>query len=211
MKFNGWIENGYGSHKDPVLRPLDAIECRDAIMTPDGKEPEWPDADVVIGNPPFLGYSRQKATLGDEYTDAVRSLYKGYVPAFADLVCYWFHRTNRLIVSNAISRAGLVATNSIRGGKNRIVLDKIVADSKIYDAWSDEPWIVDGASVRVSLVCFGAKDADISAQLDGELVDSINADLTSAAADLTTATKLASNRRTAFRWRYEEGSFRYSR
>ena len=201
------IENGYGSHKDPVLRPLDAIECRDAIMTPDGKEPEWPETDVVVGNPPFLGYSRQKATLGVEYTNAVRSLYKGHVPAFADLVCYWFYRTNRLIVSNAISRAGLVATNSIRGGKNRVVLDKIVADSKIYDAWSDEPWIVDGATVRVSLVCFGAKDTDFSAKLDGELVDSINADLTSAAADLTTATKLASNRKTAFVGGMKKGAF----
>jgi hypothetical protein len=47
-----------------------------------------------------------------------------------------------------------VATNSIRGGANRRVLDRIVEDSRIFEAWSDEPWIVEGAAVRVSLVCF---------------------------------------------------------
>ena len=41
--------------RDPILKPLDTIECRDAILTPDGTEPDWPMADVVIGNPPFLG------------------------------------------------------------------------------------------------------------------------------------------------------------
>ena len=57
------------------------------------------------------------------------------------------------------SRAGLVATNSIRGGANRRVLDRIGEESRIFGAWSDEPWVVDGAAVRVSLICFGAADA----------------------------------------------------
>ena len=39
----------------PILKPLDTIECRDAILTPDDRESEWPVADIVIGNPPFLG------------------------------------------------------------------------------------------------------------------------------------------------------------
>ena len=38
-----------------------------------------------------------------------------------------------------VSRAGLVATNSIRGGKSRVVIDRIVGESMIYDAWADEP------------------------------------------------------------------------
>ena len=51
-----WMRrNGFNESRDPILKPLDTIECRDAILTPDGKEPEWPKADVVIGNPPFLG------------------------------------------------------------------------------------------------------------------------------------------------------------
>ena len=53
-----WMRrNGFGADTDPILKPLDSIECRDAILAPDGSEPDWPKADVVIGNPPFLGYS----------------------------------------------------------------------------------------------------------------------------------------------------------
>ena len=51
-----WMRrNGFSEARDPILKPLDTIECRDAILTPDGAEPDWPKADVVIGNPPFLG------------------------------------------------------------------------------------------------------------------------------------------------------------
>jgi len=203
-----WMRrNGFRESRDPILKPLETIECRDAILAPDGSEPDWPEADVVIGNPPFLGYSLQRKTLGDEYTNTIRDLYKGYVPAFADLVCYWFYKTGKLMAPNGISGAGLVATNSIRGGKNRVVLDQIVADSKIYDAWPDEPWIVDGAAVRVSLVCFCAKDVDLFAHLNSEPVSRINADLTAEAADLTTAVRLSANRDTAFVGGMKKGAF----
>ena len=50
MRRNGFVEN-----RDPVLKPLDTIECCDAILTVEGEEPDWPEADVIIGNPPFLG------------------------------------------------------------------------------------------------------------------------------------------------------------
>ena len=184
-----WMRrNGFSNTTNPILDPLDTIECRDAILAPDGTEPDWPEADVVIGNPPFLGYSPQRETLGDEYVSAMRSQYKGAVPAFADLVCYWFHKAGRLVASGEVSRAGLVATNSIRGGKNRTVLDHIVEHSMVYDAWADEPWIVDGAAVRVSLVCFGGRDAGLPIRLDGETVVRINADL-SATTDLTAAAR----------------------
>ena len=46
------------------------IECRDAILSPEGGEPEWPQADVVIGNPPFLGGKLLNAHLGEEYVRA---------------------------------------------------------------------------------------------------------------------------------------------
>ena len=203
-----WMRrNGFSEARDPILKPLDTIECRDAILTPDSTEPEWPEADVVIGNPPFLGYSPQREILGDDYTGAVRRVYKGAVPAFADLVCYWFHKAGRLVADNKIARAGLVATNSIRGGRNRTVLDRIVADSVVFDAWSDEPWVVDGAAVRVSLVCFGTKRAGLVGHLDGSAAPRINADLTAATADITTAAKLAGNRGTAFIGGMKKGSF----
>ena len=56
-----WMRrNGFSEARDPILRPLDTIECRDAILTPDDTEPDWPEADVVIGNPPFLGGKLQR-------------------------------------------------------------------------------------------------------------------------------------------------------
>ncbi len=190
-----WMRrNGFAEARDPILKPLDTIECRDAILTQADTEPDWSEADVVIGNPPFLGYSPQRETLGDGYTDAMRRLYEGAVPAFADLVCYWFHKAGRLVADNKIARAGLVATNSIRGGRNRAVLDWIARDSVVFDAWSDEPWVVDGAAVRVSLICFGAERTGLVRHLDGSKTSRINADLTAEGADITTATRLADNR-----------------
>ena len=54
-----WMRrNGFGEARDPILKPLDTMECRDAILAPDGTEPKWPPADAVIGNPPFLGGNR---------------------------------------------------------------------------------------------------------------------------------------------------------
>ena len=203
-----WMRrNGFSESRDPILKPLDTIECRDAILTTEGGEPDWPQADVVIGNPPFLGYSPMREVLGDDYTESVRRLYKGSVPAFADLVCYWFHKAGELVAEGRIARAGLVATNSIRGGRNRSVLDRIVEHGVIFDAWSDEPWVVDGAAVRVSLVCFAPKDAGLPARLDESVVSGINADLTAGTLDLTKAQKLSRNRQTAFLGGYKKGSF----
>ena len=190
-----WMRrNGFSEARDPILKPLDTIECRDAILTPDNTEPDWPPADVVIGNPPFLGTKPMRGVLGNEYTDRMRNVYTGTVPAFADLVCYWFHKAGRAVVDGKVARAGLVATNSIRGGRNRTVLDQIVADAAIFDAWSDEPWVVDGAAVRVSLVCFASQDARYPVHLDGAKVDRIAPDLTAGTADLTKVGRLARNR-----------------
>ena len=63
-----WMRrNGFNESRDPILKPLDTIECRDAILTPEGREPEWPEADVVIGNPPFFGGKLLIRNLGEEY------------------------------------------------------------------------------------------------------------------------------------------------
>jgi type II restriction/modification system DNA methylase subunit YeeA len=106
------------------------------------------------------------------------------VSAEADFVCYWFAKAFEAMRAGRVSRVGLVATNSIRGGANRRVLDPIVAEGKIFEAWSDEPWIIDGAAVRVSLVCFGE---DEKKHLDGHAAQCINADLTELVGDITQA------------------------
>ena len=203
-----WMRrNGFHESRDPILKPLETIECRDAILTPESREPDWPQANVVIGNPPFLGYSPMRRTLGDDYTDKLRGLYDGFVPAFADLVCYWFYKAGELVTRGNISRAGLVATNSIRDGRSRAVLDRIVKDAAIFDAWPDEPWVVDGAAVRVSLVCLAPKDAGLPSHLGGNAVSRINANLTAGAVDLTQAGKLRRNRSTAFIGDQKTGAF----
>ena len=148
-----WMRrNGFAEARDPVLKPLDTIECRDAILAADSTEPEWPAADVVIGNPPFLGGKLLITHLGEDYVSRVFATYAGRVPAEADLVCYWFEKAGRQIASGKTRRAGLVATNSIRGGANRRALQAATDRRRIFEAWSDEPWVIDGAAVRVSLV-----------------------------------------------------------
>ena len=203
-----WMRrNGFQESRDPILKPLETIECRDAILAPDGTEPDWPEADAVIGNPPFLGGSLMREALGDDYTMNLREVYEGFVPGSADLVCYWFHKAGRLVADGGIARTGLVATNSIRGGRNRAVLDRIVAGSAIFDAWSDEPWIVDGAAVRVSLVCSGAKDSGLPVRLDGEEATRINADLTADGVDLAGVARLKDNAGVAFEGDAKGGPF----
>ena len=203
-----WLRrNGFRESRDPVLKPLETVECRDAILAPDGTEPDWPEADVVIGNPPFLGDRVMRGGLGHEYTETLRRTYRGSVPGSADLVCYWFAKAGALVASGAIARAGLVATNSIRGGNNRPVLDRLVADCTIFDAWSDEPWVIDGAAVRVSLVCFAPEDAGLPISLNGDETARIHADLTDVGIDLTRVRRLGRNRAVSFLGVYKNGPF----
>lgn len=200
--------HGYPAPSDPVLRKLDTIECRDAVLAEDGAPATWPAADAIVGNPPFLGTKRQFGTLGVEYTERLRAAYAGRIPGFSDLVCYWFERAREEIIAGRASRAGLVATNSIRGGDNRRVLDRIAADAatSIFEAWADEPWTLDGAAVRVSLVCFGRSDGR-QPWLDGAEVGQINPDLAPGVADLTQARRLPENAGKAFMATIKGGAF----
>lgn len=144
--------------------------------------------------------------LGEAEVARLRAAYAGRVPGGADLVCFWFERAREEVAEGRAERVGLVATNSIRGGANRTVLDRIARDATIYEAWSDEPWVVEGAAVRVSLVCF-AREATPPFRLDGREVPRINPDLTAAAADLTTARRLAENQRLCFQGTIKVGPF----
>ncbi|HOM11959.1 MAG TPA: hypothetical protein PLB41_01410 [Rubrivivax sp.] len=202
------IQRGYGFKTQPVLEPLDHIECRDAVLNADGSEAAWPVADAVVGNPPFVGDKKMRAELGDAYTEALRAAYKGRVPGGADLVCYWFERARTEMAAGRLQRAGLVATNSIRGGRNREVLDAIVKSTRIFEAWSDEPWVNDGAAVRVSLVAFGTTGETPS--LDGQAVAGIGAELSPLTSDslaLSSATPLGENDDAAFQGPTKGGAF----
>ena len=205
--------NGFPGSRKPILDPLETIECRDAILTPEGGESAWPDADVIIGNPPFLGGKRLITNLGEEYVSTMFDVYDGRVPHEADLVCYWFVKAGEHMKGRASKRVGLVATNSIRGGANRGALEGATNGRLIFDAWSDEPWVIDGAAVRVSLVCFSQPDEELAAErrLDGEPADEIYTDLTArrdgTGVDLTKARRLARNAGVAFMGDTKGGPF----
>src|ERR1035441_617705 len=152
-----WLnENGIGWPTEPILRKLDNIQHCDAVLSHDVQgtpiEPEWPEVDCIIGNPPFLGDKKMRAELGDDYVSELRQLYAGRVPGGADLVTFWFERARAQIQAGEAKRVGLLATNSIRMVGNRPVLERILESGGIFMAWSDRPWILDGAAVRVSIV-----------------------------------------------------------
>lgn len=180
------LKNGFAASGSPILKPLETIECRDALMTwqpgvgDEGgqwAEAEWPQADVVVGNPPFLGANKFKRELGADVASALRSVYQGKVDAAADLVAYWFYRLTKLIKNGEVSKGGLVSTSAIRTGNNLSMLHKLVDAIKIFHAYSDLPWELEGASVRVSLICLSGKGKGPSI-LDGQAVPQINSDLT---------------------------------
>jgi type II restriction/modification system DNA methylase subunit YeeA len=132
-----------------------------------------------------------RSELGDVYVEELRALYEGRVPGGADLVTYWIEKAHTQIAASKAHRAGLLATNSIRQGGNRPVLESIIASGGIFMAWSDHPWVLDGAAVRVSLIGFdnGTQEART---LDGIPVEAIHSDLT-ASAKLTSALTLREN------------------
>lgn len=216
------IDHGYEFKTNPVLEPLDHIECRDALLclAADGAaagvgtdvgtgavaEAQWPAADVVIGNPPFLGGSKKRGELGSAYFDALANVFANRVPAGADLVCYWFDKARGCIEAGQLQAAGLVATQSIRAGSNRAVLTALAEPIHIFNAWADEPWVNNGAAVRVSLVCFGVGNRE--AVLNGQPVECIHADLSAGAGlDLTLAQGLKQNLKVSFEGVQKNGPF----
>ena len=205
-----WHEmNGFRYRRNPILTPLDTIRQMDAILGYDGDgnvvEPEWPDAEFIVGNPPFLGSQMLRGNLGDSYVDALYNLYDGRVPGSADIVCYWFEKARAEIERDKCSRAGLLATQGIRGGTSRNALERIKQTGDIFMAYSDHPWVLEGAAVHVSLVGFD-NGAETERELDRISVTTINANLT-AGVDLTQAIKLRENAGKSFQGPVKVGPF----
>jgi len=203
-----WMRrNGFEAGRNPILRPLSNIENRDAVLSEDGTRAEWPDVDAVIGNPPFIGNKKMISELGEDYTTKLRRVWS-HVPGGVDFVCYWFAKAWDMIEAGRLSRAGLVSTNSIRGGANRDILNPVVEHGRIFEAWSDEPWTVDGAAVRVSMICFDGQPGG-PVHLDGSEVQEIFADLSAARGgnDLTKASQIVENLGIAFQGPVKVGPF----
>jgi SAM-dependent methyltransferase len=146
-------------HVNENALPLDNLDANfsigDALIAPDGTRTTWPVADVIIGNPPFLGAKRLKPERGADYVNAVRKLYPE-VPGMADYCVYWFRRAHDHLpvctVDDPVAgRAGLVGTQNIRNNASRIGgLDAICADGTLIEAVDNQPWSGE-ANVHVSI------------------------------------------------------------
>ena len=203
------LSSGFPYTQRPILTPLDTIRQTDAILDVTDPEhpvePEWPAAEFIIGNPPFLGHVPFRESLGDDYVAAVYELYGNRIPNSSDLCCYWLEKARGQIETGATKRAGLLATQAIRFQSNRPVLTRIKETGDIFSAISDKDWVLEGAAVRISIICFDdGTDSDRS--LDGALVSSINGDLT-AGTDLTRAQRLRENSGIAFQGIGKVGDF----
>ncbi len=202
---------GWKSHPtEPILRDYHNIECRDAVLAYDRKEPllgddgkpvtrwdgesmklhpvtgeevpdesakvpvyryvnprkaEWPEAEFIVGNPPFIGKLKMLAYLGEGYVDALRTAYAGAVRDGSDYVLYWWHRAALLVADGEASRFGLISTNSISQSFNRRVVSSAltaVPPVSIVFAIPDHPWAAseDGAAVRIAMTTVGPGQAE---------------------------------------------------
>ncbi len=206
-----WHFRTYGhiNPPEPVLRDFHNIQCRDALIAAQAREPllddqgqpvsvwdgrstkpspitgepipdetqrlavyryleprraDWPEADFIVGNPPFIGAKRLREALGDGYVDAVRGVYSGLVPDSADFVMFWWQIAAEKVRQGQARRFGFITTNSLRQTFNRRVLEPHLSDAKaplsLVFAVPDHPWVEasDGAAVRIAMTVGAAGD-----------------------------------------------------
>jgi len=119
------------------------------------RQAEWPQADYIVGNPPFIGASTMRRTLGEGYVDAVRSTWP-QVPESADFVMHWWHIAAETVRAGRAKRFGFITTNSIKQTFNRrVVQAQLEAKNPLSLAFAipDHPWVDagDGAQVRIAM------------------------------------------------------------
>ncbi len=180
-------------------KPVPDPEARLRYMEYRGAHPaEWPQADFIVGNPPYMGKPRQREAFGDGYVEALRSAYSE-VPESADYVMYWWYRAALAVASGRTVRAGLITTNTITQAQNRVILDRAAEKgARVTWAVADHPWVdeVGSAAVRVAMTVLEREPSSGTAVVvDGagnviqELrVSALNSDLTTHA-DVASAAK----------------------
>lgn len=171
---------------------------------------KWPEAEFIVGNPPFIGKARRRAALGDGYVEALFQAHPD-MPEGADFVMWWWHLAAKHATKN-VRRFGFITTNSISQALNRPVLERAIKNG-VHLRWAvpDHPWADSetGAAVRIAMtVADGAGRAAVLARVDDErptgdeevsvvlneqYVAELHADLSAGASVLST-TALAANR-----------------
>lgn len=177
----GWlrfrIANDPGDIHDPVLDRTaninfgrhggyDAVLAQTDIGEPDLEHPmipAWPEADFIIGNPPFIGGKDLREKLGGAYAEALWTA-NPRVPASADFVMQWWDRAAHTLVAkqSPLRRFGFVTTNSITQEFSRRVIARYLTspgaekDQKLSLVYAipDHPWTKaspDAAAVRIAM------------------------------------------------------------
>ncbi|MBE9260312.1 class I SAM-dependent DNA methyltransferase, partial [Dolichospermum sp. LEGE 00246] len=139
---------------------------------------QWPDADYIVSNPPFIGKINMLESLGEGYVQAIRDTHKD-IPASADLVMYWWNQAAKLTQQSKIRAFGFISTNSLRQTYNRRVTESYLESSKnpisIIFAIPDHPWLdsVDGADVRISMTVatLGNNDGKLLKLINEEYIE----------------------------------------
>jgi hypothetical protein len=217
--------------EEPILRAFKNIQVKNAVLIWDGdphpqvsdgektypnpRRPDWPTAEFIVGNPPFIGKgSLLRAALGNAQVEALwRASPK--VNESADFVLFWWDRAAELLTRKGtmLRRFGFVTTNSIAQIFNRKVTERHLQSNSpvsIVMAIPDHPWTKvtsDAASVRIAMtvVDAGLKEGLLQEVVLEESLDTdtpkvdlkitfghINSDLT-IGSDVTTAKKLRAN------------------
>jgi SAM-dependent methyltransferase len=179
-----WYKVRDGHPAEPILRAFNNInfghrEGYDAVLTWDGypvpkvveqdgsrvetypnaRRPDWPEAEFIVGNPPFLGKgAAMRGPLGDAYVDTLWSVHK-HMNESADFVMYWWDRAAELLTrkKTPLRRFGLVTTNSISQVFNRRAIERHMSTKQpvsLIFAISDHPWTKatrDAAAVRIAM------------------------------------------------------------
>jgi hypothetical protein len=163
------------------------------------RQAEWPQADFIIGNPPYMGTKRMREAFGDGYVEALRALYPE-VPNSADYVMYWWHRAAGTVGAERTIRAGLITTNTITQKQNRPVIEA-ASSTGTHVVWAipDHPWVDEAgsAAVRVAMTVIARNpthatrvDVNGSALVEKEVtVLRLNSDL-SVHADIASAASI---------------------
>lgn len=218
---------------EPILRDFQNIKVMDAVLTWDGwpvpkietvdgkrvetfpnaRRPDWPEAEFIVGNPPFIGGKDIRAAQGDAYAEALWQVHT-HINDSADFVMYWWDRAAEIVAKGKVTqRFGFVTTNSITQVFSRRVIARHLEGKKpisILMAIPDHPWTkatAKAAAVRIAMTIAAAGRRDgvrwdvvKEAKLDTDQpeidfspsIGRINADLT-VGADVTVAVPLSAN------------------
>ncbi|MDM9649549.1 DNA methyltransferase [Rhizobium sp. S163] len=221
---------------EPILKAFKNIQCMDAVLLWDGypmpqvvdrkevypnpRRPKWPEADYIVGNPPFVGGKDIRARMGSAYAEALWKAH-GHMNESADFVMYWWDRAAEILLKSKseLKRFGFVTTNSISQVFQRRVMEPYLKAKKplsLVMAVPDHPWTKvtrDSAAVRIAMTVAeaGKRDGLLLDVVGEDAVETdspvilfadkrghINSDLT-IGVDVTTPLALQSNTRLSLR------------